>query len=215
MATTLAEISGFLRKEELRFEQLSENKIRFGIATRNYVNPRGAKGLTMIVELSEDGEYFALFAPMAFQISGPHVDEFLRACMMFQWRTKLIQFEFDEMDGEIRPVIEFPLEDAPLTHKQFMRCVVGLLNLVDEVSPVLTKALETGQVEFPDRPMAIPPEMGGMILRLQIEMIRQQIAGLRAANAPAAQIASLEQTLATLQQMLQNPTPPKAGPSEL
>ena len=67
---------------------------------------------------------------------------------MIQWRTKLIQFEYDAKDGEVRPVVEFPLMDAPLTGAQLMRAVNGLVELVDSYHPVLRRALDGGVVEF-------------------------------------------------------------------
>ena len=60
------------------------------------------------------------------------------------WRTKLIKFEYDEQDGEIRALVEFPLEDAALTQKQFLRCLNGLVQIVDEYHPAIQSAIEGG-----------------------------------------------------------------------
>jgi hypothetical protein len=67
---------------------------------------------------------------------------------MVQWKTKLIQFEFDARDGEVRPVIEFPLEDAPLTSKQLLRCLSGMTELVDKYHLVLMRVLDQGILKF-------------------------------------------------------------------
>lgn len=190
MATSISEISGFLKETGYRFEQFGENQIRLGFTTQNYINPLGHKSLLLLISLFEDGRYLAVSAPLAMKLAGPHADAFVRACMMFQWQTKLIQFEYDDSDGEIRPVIEFPLEDAPLTRTQLNRCLHGMVTLVDEVYPILKKALETGVIEFPKR--------GGAAANPIRDMLLAKIAELERAGAPEAQIAPLRALLAML-----------------
>lgn len=74
--------------------------------------------------------------------------------MEVQWQTKLIQFEYDRNDGEIRPIVEFPIEDSTLTARQLMRCILGLVEIIDNYYPVLRWALDEGVVEFP---VEVPP----------------------------------------------------------
>ena len=149
MAVTLDQIKGFLDARSVNYEVRDENTLGFGISTEVYTNTHGVKGISLVVSLDENGEYFQLVAPVAFKGEGPNLPVFLQACMEIQWRTKLIQFEYDSSDGEVRPVIEFPLEDAPMTQKQFDRCVTGMIQLMDNSYPVLDKALKEGTIEFP------------------------------------------------------------------
>jgi hypothetical protein len=207
MATSIDEICGFLREEGLRFERIGDERIQLGITTENYVNIMGRKGLFIVISLSENGEYFSMFAPQAFQATGPHVDAFLRACMLFQWQTKLIQFEYDESDGEIRPVIEFPLEDSRLTRLQLKRCLHGIVTLVDEVYPVLKKALETGEIEFPAK--------GGGTPRAVIEALEKQIQTLLDQGAPETQIAPLRALLALFTNGQRTGPTTRSGPTSL
>ena len=60
----------------------------------------------------------------------------------------MIQFEYDDSDGEIRAIIEFPLEDAELTRRQLLRAVQALVQIVDKYHPVIYKALREGVIEF-------------------------------------------------------------------
>ena len=109
--------------------------------TERFVNPAdNEKRLVVIVALEEDGKYLKVMAPMAFDADGEHFWETLKACMEIQWRTKLIQFEFDDDDGEIRPIIEWPIEDGIVTAAQLRRAVSGLVALVDASYPILEKA---------------------------------------------------------------------------
>ena len=114
-----------------------------------------------MIDLTENGEYFRIFSPRAYQIQGPHIDAFLKATAIIQWKTKLIQFEYDPSDGEVRPIIEWPIEDGTLTATQLRRCVSGLLGLLDDFHPVLQRAIDDGVVEFPD-------DRKAMIERLEI-----------------------------------------------
>lgn len=57
----------------------------------------------------------------------------------------MLQWEYDPSDGEIRAIIEFPLEDAEMTERQFNRCLHGLVQLVDEMAmPRLKHVMATG-----------------------------------------------------------------------
>jgi hypothetical protein len=66
--------------------------------------------------------------------------------LSISWETKMLQWEYDPSDGEIRAIIEFPLEDSTLTEKQFNRCLHGLVQIVDEMAmPRLNVVMETGK----------------------------------------------------------------------
>jgi hypothetical protein len=150
MATSVPEVSILLDELEIRHRVTDAGHLAIAYRTDVYRDPAGARHLMLIIALEEGGEYFKLFAPGAFDASGPHTDAFLRAIAIVQWRTKLVQFEFDDSDGEIRPIVEFPLEDAELTARQLERCVRGLVRLIDTYYPPLRRALDTGDVSFED-----------------------------------------------------------------
>lgn len=152
MAVTIDQIAQMLAELGLKYEKKSDTVIITAFHTKKYRHPGGAQALPLVIELSENGEYFKVFSPMAFQIQGEHVDAFLKACMMIQWKTKLIQFEYDANDGEIRPIVEFPIEDGTITKAQLQRCLYGITQIVDEFYPTLEKAARTGEIEFPDDP---------------------------------------------------------------
>jgi hypothetical protein len=58
----------------------------------------------------------------------------------------MLQWEYDPSDGEIRAIIEFPLEDSMLTERQFNRCLSGLIQIVDTIAlPRLQEVMETGE----------------------------------------------------------------------
>ncbi|QXD16845.1 hypothetical protein GQ464_007875 [Rhodocaloribacter litoris] len=176
MATTLDEIAQMLEHYGLRYFRGDDNTLlaAFG-GLEHYRDDEGNPHLRVVIQLSEQGRYLSIFAPAAYTVPVDEAGPFLQACAMVQWRTKLIQYEYDARDGEVRPVVEFPLEDAPLTLAQFARCLTGLVRLVDEYDPVLRRALETGEVAFNDEEQAVtmlsrllsgfPPEILAEALR--------------------------------------------------
>lgn len=142
MAVTLQEIAAYLERGGLRY-RLDENeqRILMGIDA-DYI-----EDFLLVVQLEEDGEFFKLFAPRV--IAGvdehPHKEMILQTMLSISWETKMLQWEYDPSDGEIRAIIEFPLEDSTLTERQFNRCLYGLVQIVDEIAmPRLHTVMETG-----------------------------------------------------------------------
>ncbi len=88
----------------------------------------------------------------------------------------MLQWEYDPSDGEIRAIIEFPLEDSILTEKQFNRCLSGLIQIVDSVAiPRLLEVMVTGQdpgnVELGERLLlSIQEEAPGLLELLEKAM---------------------------------------------
>ena len=137
-----------LTSEGLNFRVNDDNTITLGFQTETYRNVLGEPGVMVVIELLEEGGYIKVYAPNAFDASGEFADVLMRACVMVQWKTKLVQFEYDVRDGEVRVIVEFPLEDAPLTQRQLIRCVHGLIGILDEFYPVLHRALHEGVIQF-------------------------------------------------------------------
>ena len=58
----------------------------------------------------------------------------------------MVDFEYDYNDGEVRPTIDFPLEDAKLTSRQVHRCLTTIARVLDEFYEVIQYTIETGQI---------------------------------------------------------------------
>lgn len=142
MAVTVEEIATYFdhRGWHYRLEQ-EEHRIVTAVQADNLDD------FTIVVQLEEEGRFFKLFAPQV--LTGvkdhPHKAAVLQAMLSISWETKMLQWEYDPSDGEIRAIIEFPLEDSPLSEKQFNRCLTGLIQIVDDFAlPRLRATLETG-----------------------------------------------------------------------
>ena len=169
MAATLRTVSAHLHDLGIKHEIRGEH-IAIAYTTHTYRDPEGEGRLFLAITLEEDGRYFKLFAPNAFKATGPHADAFFRATAIVQWKTKLIQFEYDPKDGEVRPIVEFPLMDAALTAEQLERCVRGIVGLLEEYGGALQAALDTGTVAFDDGPEG-EAEMGEFLGSLPPEVL--------------------------------------------
>ena len=143
MGATLKQIADYLDNRGWTYDFDEENwRIITGVQAENLDN------FVIVVQLDEDGRFFKLFAPQVLSEiqDHPYRDAILQTMLCISWETKMLQWEYDPSDGEIRAIIEFPLEDSVLTERQFNRCLAGLVQIVDEVAmPRLQAVMETGQ----------------------------------------------------------------------
>jgi len=148
VGTSLLEIEQFLKNEELRYTVMEEY-IRTSFVTDSYTDQDGDHSLFMVIKPEENGEYFKLIAPNLYNhTKGPYSEALFETLLTICWKTKLLQFEYDALDGEIRGIIEFPLEDSPLTKKQLLRSINGMVQIVDEYHDVILTVMETGIIDF-------------------------------------------------------------------
>jgi hypothetical protein len=142
MSITLDQIAAYLEPRTLNYK-LQPEKAR--ILVRLELEP--AQTLLVVIQLDEEGRFFKLFAPevLAGVKDHPHKTAILQTMLSISWETKMLQWEYDPSDGEIRAIIEFPIEDSTLTARQFNRCFDGLIEIVgDWALPRLHAVMETG-----------------------------------------------------------------------
>jgi hypothetical protein len=173
MATNVEEIAKFLDNLGWEYEvEKEDERIVTGVEAENI------EDFTIVVQLDEEGRFFRLFAPqvLAGVDEHPYKAAILQTMLAISWETKMLQWEYDPADGEIRAIIEFPLEDSVLTEKQFNRCLTGLIQLVDGVAmPRLQYVMETGEdqgnVELGERLLlSIQEEAPGLLELLEKAM---------------------------------------------
>lgn len=143
MGATLQQIATYLDNAGWKYKiEEDESRILTGVYAEHVEN------FLIVVQLDENGEFFELFAPRV--LGGvkehPYKEAILQTMLSISWETKMLQWEYDPSDGEIRAIIEFPLEDSILTERQFNRCLHGLVQIVDELAmPRLKMVMETGE----------------------------------------------------------------------
>jgi hypothetical protein len=149
MATTIEALKGFLDAEKLHYDyDVGDCYIRTGFKTDNYENKDGRKSVRIIIELVEGGEFIKFMAPHAYNMpkhaSSFHKMALFQTLLQVSWQTKMVQFEYDPDDGEIRANIEFPLMDAALTQRQMRRCLMALANIIDDHHTQISDAISCG-----------------------------------------------------------------------
>lgn len=142
MATTLQAIAQFLNRRNWHYEvNAAESCITTGVRA-NHV-----ERFLIVLRLSEAGQFLQFQAPRILQVPD-HVYKgvLLQTMAHIEYQVKMLRLEYDPTDGEVQASIELPLEDAPLTERQFNRCLEALIQLVDqEVVPRLQAVLATGE----------------------------------------------------------------------
>ncbi|RME56210.1 hypothetical protein D6779_10940, partial [Candidatus Parcubacteria bacterium] len=114
MATTYDEIIGYLEEEGLKFTDLRDENA--GLVIVFAKSEDDDKPEKVVIKLDENGEFVHFFEPMRYKyLDGEHKEKVLETLLAIQWESKMLQWEYDRNDGEIRACIELPLEDAPLT----------------------------------------------------------------------------------------------------
>lgn len=149
MATSIEEIKEFLREEGMKFREVDgANYVRTGFVTENYTDTDGEKNCGLIIAVEEGGEFLKVAAPKAYQFpknaNSFHKMALFQTLLQISWDTKMLQFEYDPDDGEVRAIIEFPIEDSILTRKQLMRCIFGITAILEKYHEHILDAMKQG-----------------------------------------------------------------------
>ena len=189
MAMTIQALEKTLKRAfpELRYSvDQDRESISVDIACKAYRSPGGAEGVFVGLELFEKGEYLELQCQWLYDASQcAHRGALSRLLLGVSLRTKLVQFSFDEADGEVRATAEVVLADGSLTPLQLKLMLSTLVGVIDAFHPHVVRAMETGEISFPneetivratlddqsgdDVSLAAPLELGEMLKTLLAE----------------------------------------------
>lgn len=151
MAVTLQEVSNWLDNQNLKHEVIEEKSmIMTSMTGKNHT-------IGIKIELAEDGEMFQMYSNILIddELNILKIKDHENSSLVFQhilkinYDEKFGTWEYDSTDGEVRFAVEFPLEDASMTEKQFLR-VFGHVANSDEKFGVILDILETGEIPEED-----------------------------------------------------------------
>lgn len=154
MPTTLDQLTGFLDEFDLNYDSNDDYQaISIGFTlpedSTSYRDHDGDAHVQLLIRVVEDGELVAVIAPQAWNVAScPHKAAVFEALLAIQARFKLLRFDYDPDDGEIRPNVELPLEDSALTSKQFHRMMHAVIVGLQQLDAVIRHAMETGDVRL-------------------------------------------------------------------
>ena len=159
MATTLTKITEFLNLAGLEYvHKEGKQHLRLRMPTRKYAPP-GERGhhIDLVIALEEEGSYVKVIAPEVYHFPASAGSfqklALMQSLLQISLMSKMVQFEYDAEDGEIRAIIEFPLEDALLTSRQLMRCIHGLVKVMERHHSTIQDAIKHGLT--PESPAAL------------------------------------------------------------
>ena len=159
--TTLDEIAALLDAAQLNYGR-TDGRIRTGFGTDVYEDADGDGCLHLVIGLQEDGELLRILAPMAYRLppkaGARRLAAVQRTLNQINWESRVVQYEMDTEDGEIRLAIDFPIEDGKLTELQLTRMLRLMPNVADQCHVGLRLAL--------DESIALPTEAA---LRRELE----------------------------------------------
>ena len=139
MAMRIQDILACLDEAHLHYElhEITREPVIL-FQTNNYMGDNGIHMLLVIIQLTEDGEYIKFFTPAAYHIPDDETAyAVLKTFSIIAWQVKLVDFEIDPADGEVRPTIDFALEDGTLK---------TLARVIDILHPYVKHALLHNEV---------------------------------------------------------------------
>ncbi|NMG61185.1 tetratricopeptide repeat protein, partial [Geitlerinema sp. P-1104] len=107
------------------------------------------QGLTVLISLEEDGEFVKMVLPQLLTLPSdhPHYEAALQCLLHLGWQQdKLVRWQRDPRDGEVRLEADLPLEDGELSSRQFWRTLQGCLQIAQEGREQVQQVLQTGTV---------------------------------------------------------------------
>lgn len=149
MPINLEQLEAMFVEAGLKYRLEEEGHLLTGFATTSYENEDGRRGVAIAVSVSEDGEFLEFTAPRLYDARrGRDPGRLFQALLDITMRTKLVRFEHDPEDGEIRCTVSYPVEDGGLTRRQFRRMLEAIPKAVDRWHPVIRRVLDEGVVDL-------------------------------------------------------------------
>lgn len=149
MPINLEQIEAYFVEAGLKYRLEEDGHALTGFATASYQNEDGRRGVAVAVSVSEDGYFLEFTAPRLYDARRCRNPAALfQALLDIMLRTKLVRFEHDPADGEIRCTVSYPVEDGGLTRRQFRRMLEAIPKAVDRWHPVIRLALDEGVVDL-------------------------------------------------------------------
>lgn len=235
MPTSIEQVQEFLDEHDLGYRVDHDHDailIGFDLDAdeTSFRDRDGSAAIRLVIRVLERGDFLAVFCPQAWQVGDcPHKSAVFEAIASIQAQYKLLRFDYDPSDGEIRPNIELPLEDSEITSRQFHRLIHGVLHGVQRFDGVIRHAMATGEVSFAsvDRmePVGAPSPEIAHLQRLAeeaggVEELERLVTGIdvegspeAAGGAPAAPRVEPERPTPTRPARSDAPTPSLSQPS--
>lgn len=148
-------IQGYLMRAGIKFAVSDlghTGQFVLSFRTQNYRNPGGKKSLTLLVTILEDGRYLEIVGGNMYSATqAKDVGVLCQYLLGQNYTTKLLRWELDRTDNEVRATIEVAPVDGCITFDAFMRMLMLFPLVADSVHAAVTKVMTTGKLPAPVR----------------------------------------------------------------
>lgn len=149
MALNLEQVEALLVEADLKYRLEDAGHLLTGFATSSYENGQGFRGVAIAISVDEEGEFLEFSAPRLYDASRCRdPGKLFQALLDITMRTRLVRFEHDPSDGEIRASVTFPVEDGTLTLRQFRRMLEAIPKAADHWHAAIRRAIDLGVVDL-------------------------------------------------------------------
>lgn len=148
MATSIEEIKVHLDNLGIKYKPHDEVLgLLYGTDSyRNTVNQENS--VIIFISVENDGEIVRLMIPNAYKFAneGSSYNKLalMQTLLQITYKTKLLQFEYDPDDGEIRITLDIPVMDSLLTQNQLKVCIQIILRCIEEYNDHILDAMRHG-----------------------------------------------------------------------
>jgi hypothetical protein len=152
----------------------TEGFLQSGFPAQTYKDKDGDLYINVIFSVEENGELVKVIVPRLYNCIDRHYRKaFFEVAIRKTFEKKLCFFDYDHRDGEIRMIIDLPIEDNTLTAAQVQRVVRTLVRLIDTNDPDLRAAVEEGRLPLIDYKSDLSAEIANMSPDEQLELLVQ------------------------------------------
>lgn len=153
MSTTKQQVREFLDLLGFKYDEPEEldNLFLLFFTTQKYIykSSDGDKNrVAVFIEVDEAGEMITFAAPQIYQCPNDADKNnklaLFQSLLEIQYKYKLVRFTYDPSNGYIALKVSIPLEDTPLTHRMFNRCLKIIPECLDEYHSDIIEALNEG-----------------------------------------------------------------------
>jgi hypothetical protein len=155
MPVAVEAIQGYLMRAGLKFaanDQGDNGQFVLSFKTQRYKNPAGDKSLTLFVTIAEAGRYLEIAAVGIYSAKeAKDVGKLAQFLLGQNYVTKLLRWELDRTDGEVRASVEMAPVDGSVTFDSFMRALMLFPLVADSLHASIAKVMTTGKLPAPVR----------------------------------------------------------------
>lgn len=178
MATTLDELEalfqaiGWKYRCQRKGEPGVEGYLYASYPTEKYRDADGDTVVTLVFNVQESGELIKVLVPQLYSCINPlYRRAFFEVAIRKTFEKKLCFYDYDHRDGEIRMLLDLPLEDARLTERQLKRIVQSMLRLIDTNDEAIRGAVERGELPLIDYQADLTHEINRLSPDQQLELL--------------------------------------------